>query len=915
MPRILIPTNFKYTIRTSDRSTNSPALELHNASQHSFVVHPMSDSIVRVVHQLPTINFPQKTNGGIDWETPAASHFEVTENNGVLVVETAALRIVLHIDGCPRLEWFSKLPKYSNKTPFLADSNSRAYAYDAASGGVMHYVEAENQLPVSEAEDGFAALLPGTLPLIHDERNEFVYGLGESRGSLLKTGKKFTMQGRDALAYDWEHGDPLYKLNPFYTVYNKKTNLWYGIFYNNLSDSTFDMGAEHDSLFGCFRVYQANCGPLDYYVILGDGTLPSIISAYAALVSPKPPPTSPYAFAASPTLPPLSQFGYLSSSLTLAALPHAQDAITSFLNTTRSHGFPVDGLYLSSGWCQHPTTGDRNYFVWNTQRYPSPSRFGEIVEAEMGVKVIVNVKPWLLEEHPEYGELDGTKGFVRAAEDAKGDSERESKGGAAVSWLWSRGFGEHKKGSYLDYSSKAGTQWWKEKVDEQILKNNLTGLWIDNNEISGLKDDEERFQGELGMFAAQGVENNVEQRMGWRGGAIRVGSVGKAIQTMGMARATYEALLTAHPNSRPVIISRSGVPGIQAYAHGTWSGDNSTTWKALKWGTKMTLSVGMSFGPGLYGHDIGGFAGKHHPSPELLVRWCQNGAWHSRFTVHSWKEVSTTLYMYNDVPGITDILRKVLAFRYRLVPTFYSLYVMEYHRRGWPLLKPILWHHSCDPVTLHLDEEFIFGSHVLVACATEKGVTNRPVYLPSSSNNGEDGLHWCELDTGKWHAGEGKFVVLDAPLERTPVLVRAGGIIVLGGPCEKNVYDGVHQRTALIFPSPATSSKSAKPDTKRSGMSGSFTLIEDDGRTNDHTDKGVYTELELTFAVVDGGNGEEVIEVDCAVVKGGYKLPYDAIWFELPLGDEREVRAAKGKIETKRAADGRPRGVALSIKL
>lgn len=124
---------------------------------------------------------------------------------------------------------------------------------------------------------------------------------------------------------------------------------------------------------------------------------------------------------------------------------------------------------------------------------------------------------------------------------------------------------------------------------------------------------------------------NVEKRMGWRGGATTVASVGKAVQTMGMARvsllphpspllttklgayslpnslleqATYEALLAARPNDRPVIVSRSGVPGIQAYAHATWSGDNSTTWKALEWGTKMTLSVGMSFGPGLYGHDI-----------------------------------------------------------------------------------------------------------------------------------------------------------------------------------------------------------------------------------------------------------------------------------------------------------------------
>lgn len=60
------------------------------------------------------------------------------------------------------------------------------------------------------------------------------------------------------------------------------------------------------------------------------------------------------------------------------------------------------------------------------------------------------------------------------------------------------------------------------------------------------------------------------------------------------------------PNVRPVVVTRSFVPGMQAFAHGSWSGDNSTSWLSLKWSTKMTLSVGLSCGPGLYGHDIGG---------------------------------------------------------------------------------------------------------------------------------------------------------------------------------------------------------------------------------------------------------------------------------------------------------------------
>ena len=106
----------------------------------------------------------------------------------------------------------------------------------------------------------------------------------------------------------------------------------------------------------------------------------------------------------------------------------------------------------------------------------------------------------------------------------------------------------------------------------------------------------------------------------------------------------------------------------------------------------MTLSVGLSFGTGLYGHDIGGFAPSFlSPSPELLVRWVQHGAWHTRFVVHSWKEVDTTLWMYDDVEmedvPIGKIIRNAVTLRYQLAPTFYSLYVAHYYRRAWPVLK------------------------------------------------------------------------------------------------------------------------------------------------------------------------------------------------------------------------------------
>ncbi|KAM0786221.1 hypothetical protein ACM66B_007024 [Microbotryomycetes sp. NB124-2] len=887
MTRTVIPKGF-----TRKAVYDQPTLSLQNAAGHSYNVHCLTESIVRVVHELPRDNYPQKTNDGIHWE---AEQYDADVQHDTDTSSRIQLpQVDIHVDYAagPRLQWLV------SGEQLLADSQTRAYSFDRATGAVWHYVERENYLPVDENE-----FTPSDTPFVHPERNEFVYGLGESRGSLEKTGKRFTMEGRDALSYDFENGDPLYKVTPFYVVFNRKLNRWYGMYYNTLADSVFDMGSEGDVLFGCFRSYKANAGPLDYYVMLGDGTLPSILTEYASLTSPRS--SSPlHAMTTSPSLPPLSQFGYLASSLSLAAEPKAQESIIEFVKRSRLEGFAIDGLYLSSGWCQNEETDNRHYFSWNRSRYPDPVALGRIIEKDLKVQTIVNIKPWLLTDHPFYeSAIEQHKSspggiFVKCAKDRL----EEMPDGAQVNLVWTSGFAAHGPGSYFDYSSKGGTEWWIRAIQEQLLANGLTGMWIDNNEMAGMVDDEARFAGDLGMYDANvagEVGTNVEKRAGWGQGETRLGSVGKAIQTMGMARATYEAVVSSRPNDRPVIVSRSGVPGIQAFAHATWSGDNSTSWKALKFGTKMTLSVGLSFGPGLYGHDIGGFAGKHHPSPELLIRWCQNGMMHTRFTVHSWKEVSTTMWMYTD--DVTAILRKTLDLRYRLAPTFYSLYVTHYHRRGWPVLKPLLWFHSNDPLTLKMDEEFIFGTHLLVAPVTERGATTRRVYLPATALDGEKDLIWCDWSTGQWHAGkEGQFHDIDAPLDKIPLLVRAGGVLVLGGSCSRDIYDGTSERTLVIFPAPASH--------RSSGQSGgSFTLVEDDFRSNDHTDKGVYTEIHFWFKVVDS----ESVQVGYDVVRKEWPLPYRDVAVCLPPGDARQVVGAEGFKVTR----DKQRGFRLSVEL
>ncbi|KAG8764033.1 hypothetical protein FRC12_008332 [Ceratobasidium sp. 428] len=244
---------------------------------------------------------------------------------------------------------------------------------------------------------------------------------------------------------------------------------------------------------------------------------------------------------------------------------------------------------------------------------------------------------------------------------------------------------------------------------------------------------------------------------------------------------------------------------------------------------------------------------------------------------------------------VTNALRDVVAFRYQLIPTMYSLYVNEYWKKGWPILRPMFWHHSSDPKMLTLDEQFLFGSHVLVAPVTSFGDRTKRVHLPSSVVGSKELPDWCEMDTGRWHTStpEGHFIDVDAPVSKTPVLVRAGGILVLGGKCTSTVYDGEMLRVAHIFPSPSP---------KNPGATGSFTLVEDDGKTNAHVNEGVYTELEVSFLAED----EEYIEVDVKVLHNAYAVPYDVIWFVLPVKDKRKMKAKSGtNTEVKVGDDGR----------
>lgn len=253
-------------------------------------------------------------------------------------------------------------------------------------------------------------------------------------------------------------------------------------------------------------------------------------------------------------------------------LTHAlSPSLSSQVREAKEHKFPIDGMHLSSGYCQDPKTGERNYFTWtDKEKYPDPSEFGRTVEKELESVVIINVKPWLLESHPWYEQAARARAFVGAAPDCLPTSSSSStpqepdrcgEQGQSRTLHWSVNMGETAKGSYLDFSSPGYLE-WQRFMREGVLKHGTTGFWIDNNEFSTLIDDEETFEGERDFWSLSSelqttltsrtfteddsrLNSEVSSRLGWGGGKVSVGAVGRASQTMGMAKATFECLLVS----------------------------------------------------------------------------------------------------------------------------------------------------------------------------------------------------------------------------------------------------------------------------------------------------------------------------------------------------------------------------------
>ncbi|MEV4315059.1 alpha-xylosidase [Actinocrispum sp. NPDC049592] len=247
---------------------------------------------------------------------------------------------------------------------------------------------------------------------------DFVYGLGERFGPLVRNGQEVDIWNADA----GTTSEQAYKNIPFYL-----TNAGYGVFVNHPGRVSFEVASEVTS-----RVqFSVEGQSLEYFLIHGP-TPKDILRRYTELTG-------------RPVLPPAWSFGlWLSTSFTT---DYDEQTVTGFIDGMAERDLPLSVFHFDCFWMRELHWCD---FEWDPRTFPDPAGMLARLKAR-GLRISVWINPYIAQRSPLFAEAVAGGYLLRRT---NGDVWQWDK--------WQPGM------ALVDFTNPAARAWYASKLDSLL---------------------------------------------------------------------------------------------------------------------------------------------------------------------------------------------------------------------------------------------------------------------------------------------------------------------------------------------------------------------------------------------------------------------------------------------------------------
>lgn len=486
------------------------------------------------------------------------------------------------------------------------------------------------------------------------------------------------------------------------------SSLGYGLLWNNPGVGRAVFGKNIMS----FEAYGTKV--LDYWFTCGD-TPAEIEESYASVTG---------------TVPMMPEYGLGFWQCKLRY--QTQEELLNVAREYKRRGLPIDVIVID--YFHWPKQGD---WKFDPTYWPDPD--GMVRELkEMGTQLMVSIWPTVDKTSDHFPEMLEKGYLIRTERGVRVGLDFE---GATV---------------HCDVTNPAAREYLWDRVRKNYYEKGIRVFWLDEAEPE---------------YTAYDYDNYRY----YRGTDLEIGN----IYPVDYARTFYEGM-TGQGQENVVNLLRCAWAGSQRYGALVWSGDIASSFDSMRNQLAAGLNMGLAGIP-WWTTDIGGFHGGDPNDPdfrELFVRWFQWGAFCPVMRLHGDREprqpqfgttggahcrsgAANEVWSYGD--AVYEICKKYMELREKLRPYTRRL-MAEAHEKGTPVMRTLFYEFPEDKTAWEVEDEFCYGSELLVAPILEAGAKQREIYLPVGNS-------WIYVDNGTEYDG-GQWITVPVTLESMPVFKR-----------------------------------------------------------------------------------------------------------------------------------------------